>query len=88
MDLSLLPTIVAAPAIAIRAEGRIIDDASLAGGGTYSGGELLVRAAGARNGPSRTPFTALGSHGWANKAREHLWADFFANTAEKSAHKH
>jgi hypothetical protein len=41
--------------VVIRAEGRIIDDASLAGGGTYSGGELLVRAAGARNGPSRTP---------------------------------
>ena len=64
MDLSLLLTIVTAAAIAINAEGRIIDDASLAGDGTYSGGKLLVRAAG---GPERSVadvLTALGSHVW------------------------
>jgi hypothetical protein len=64
MDLSLLLTIVTAAAIAMSPEGRIIDHTSLAGGGTYSGGELLVRAAG---GPERSvadALTALGSHVW------------------------
>jgi hypothetical protein len=64
IDLSLLLTIVTAAAIAITVEGRIIDDASLVGGGSYSGGELLVRAAG---GPERSvtdALKALGSPSW------------------------
>lgn len=64
MDLSLLLTVVTAAAIAITVEGRIIDDASLVGGGNYSGGELLVRAVG---GPERLVadvLTALGNHVW------------------------
>ena len=45
-DLSLLLTLVTAASIAIIGDGRIIDDAKLAGGGEPSGGELLTRAAG------------------------------------------
>jgi len=64
IDLSLLLTIVTAAAIAITVEGRIIDDASLVGGGNHSGGELLVRAVGGHERSVVAALTALGSHVW------------------------
>ena len=65
VDLSLLLTLITAALIAILGDGRIIDDAKLAGGGEFSGGELLTRAAG--GGPDRSVqdvLAALGSHSW------------------------
>ena len=54
-----------AAAIAIIADGGMIDDQELAGGGEFSGGELLTRAAG--GGPGRSVqevLAALGSPSW------------------------
>lgn len=64
LDLSFLLTIVTAAAVAIAVEGRVIDDASLMGGGSFSGGELLVRAAGSPERSAADVLAALGSHGW------------------------
>jgi hypothetical protein len=65
IDLSLLLTLMTAAAIAIIGDGRMIDDQELAGGGEFSGGELLTRAAG--GGPGRSVqevLAALGSPSW------------------------
>lgn len=65
IDLSLLLIFITAAAIAIIGDGRIIDDVELVGGGEFSGGELLARAAG--GGPERSVqevLAALGSHSW------------------------
>ena len=64
IDLSFLLAVVTAAATAIAVDGRVLDEASLVGGGNVGGGELLVRAAG---GPERSvaeALTALGSHVW------------------------
>jgi hypothetical protein len=66
IDLSLLLTFMTAASIAIVGDGRIIDDAKLAGGGEFSGGDLLTRAA-AGGGPERSVqevLAALGVQSW------------------------
>jgi hypothetical protein len=70
IDLSLLLMFIAAAAIAIIGEGRIIDDAELISGGRLAGrelsaGDLLTRAVG--EGLDRSPqdvLAALNSHSW------------------------
>ncbi len=64
IDLSLLLTLIIAASIAIIGDGRIIDDVELVGGGQFSGGELLARAAGGgQERSAQEVLTAMGSPG-------------------------